>query len=158
MKEFPRLFIPAACLAFVAMALPGGASGQTAPRAKASVAAPRYDAAKEVAVEGTVADVVTKPTPGMLAGAHALLTTPSGTLDAHLGNYALKGTTALALAAGQHVRMVGVMENVHGRPVLLVRTVQIGAGLYTVRNTHGFLLRSGSASATRPEKGAKGER
>ena len=155
MKIFPRTSILAAFIALLATTLPGLTAGQTAPRAKAAPAASTYDSAKEVALEGTVASVITKPGPGMLAGAHALLATPSGTVDAHLGIYAMRGANALSLAAGERVRMVGVMRTVNGRSVLLVRTVQTSGGLYAIRSTHGFLLRSGAACATRPQKDAK---
>ena len=158
MKIFPRSLILTVCAVVLAVATAGRANGQTAQRATASAATPRYDASKEIAVEGTVASILSTPTAGLLAGAHALVATSSGTVDAHLGNYALKGANPLVLTAGQHVRLVGVMAAVRGRPVLLVRTVQTGGGVYTVRNAHGFPLRSGSASATRPQKDAKGER
>jgi hypothetical protein len=135
-----------ASIALLAMALAGPGNGQTAARANAA-AAPKYDIAREVTVEGTVASVVTAPSPGMLVGAHAILTTPTGDIDAHLGSYAMRGARALSLASGERAKMVGVMTIINGRPVLLVRTVQTGSGLYTVRNTRGFLIRSGSASA-----------
>jgi len=156
MKKSLGALIVSAIAALLAMALPGSAMGQTAVGAKAAATPPRYDVAKEVTIEGTVASVVTKPAPGMLAGAHALVTTPSGTVDAHLGNYAMKGANALALSAGERVRMLGVMVTLKGRAVLLVRTLQTGRSLYTIRNAHGFLLRPSSASATHPQKDAKG--
>lgn len=145
-----------ALVALLATALPVPAGSQTAVRAKGAAAAPRYEPAKEVTIEGTVASVVTNSTPGLLVGAHATLTTASGTVDAHLGNYAMKGANPLALAVGERVKMVGVMMTVGGRPVLLVRTAQTGRGVYTIRNAHGFPLRPASASATRPQKDARG--
>lgn len=148
--------ILAAIVALLAMTLPVPAGGQTAVRAKGAAAAPKYEPAKEVTIEGTVASVVTKSMPGQLVGAHAILTTASGTVDAHLGNYATRGANALVLAVGERVRMVGVLVTVHSRPVLLVRTAQTSRGLYTIRNSHGFPLRPASSSATRPQKDAKG--
>lgn len=146
-----------ALVALLAMALAGSAGGQTAVRARGAAAAPKYEPAKEVTIDGTVASVVTKSTPGQLVGAHAILTTASGTVDAHLGNYATRGANPLVLAVGEQVKMVGVMVTIGGRPVLLVRTAQTGRGLYTIRNAHGFPLRPASSSATRPQKDAKGE-
>ncbi|MGD1009368.1 MAG: hypothetical protein ABR951_04360 [Candidatus Aminicenantales bacterium] len=157
MKEPSRGLALSASIALLAMALAGPANGQTVARAKAA-AAPKYDIAREVTIEGTVASVVTAPSPGMLSGAHAILTTPTGTVDAHLGNYALRGARALSLASGERVKMLGVMTITNGRPVLLVRTAQTGSGLYTIRNTRGFLIRSGSASAIPSTKAANGGR
>jgi hypothetical protein len=153
---------PSGCLflsvsiALLAMVLAGPADGQTAAWAKAAVAAPRYDVAREVTIEGTVASVITKPSPGMLAGAHAILTTPTGTVDAHLGNYAMRGARALSLASGERVKMVGILTIIKGRPVLLVRTAQTGSGLYTIRNARGFLIRPASATATHSRIAAEG--
>jgi hypothetical protein len=146
----------AAVIVLLATAMAGSSDSQTAERAKAAAAPPRYDAGKEVVIEGVVSSVITKPTPGMLAGAHALLTTASGTVDAHLGNYAMKGTPRLRLYAGEHVRMVGVIVTIQDRPVLLVRTAQTSGGTYTVRNANGILTRSASARAIRPLKGLLG--
>jgi hypothetical protein len=145
-----------ALVALLATALPVPASNQTAVRAKGAAAAPKYEPAKEVTIEGTVASVVMKSTPGQLVGAHAILTTASGTVDAHLGNYAMKGANPLVLALGERVKLIGVMATVAGRPVLLVRTAQTARGIYPVRNAHGFPLRPASASATRPQKDARG--
>lgn len=156
MKKHTAGLALAAFVALVVTAMAGSSDGQTAERANAAAAPPRYDAGKEIAIEGTVASVITEPTPGMLAGAHALLMTASGTVDAHLGNYAMKGTPRLRLYAGEHVRMVGVIVTIKDRPVLLVRTAQTDGRTYTVRNAHGILTRSASARAIRPRKGPKG--
>jgi hypothetical protein len=147
-----------ALVALLAMSLTSTASGQTAARARAAAAPPRYDVAKEITIDATVVDVVTKAEPGMLAGAHAQLTTSSGAVDAHLGTYAMRGTSALRLAAGDQIRVVGVMRTIQGRPVLLVRTVQAGGVSCTIRNAHGIPLRSASACATQPHQNAKGGR
>lgn len=156
MKKPSEGLILSALVALLAMALPGPAGGQTAMRAKGAAAPPKYEAAKEVTIEGTVASVVTNSTPGLLVGAHAILTTASGTVDAHLGTYAMRGANPLVLPVGERVKMVGVMATVAGRPVLLVRTAQTGHGVYTIRNAHGFPLRPASSSATHPQKDAKG--
>ena len=158
MKKPSEGLILSALVALLAMALPGPAGGQTAMRAKGAAAAPKYEAAKEVTIEGTVASVVTNSTPGLLVGAHAMLTTASGTVDTHLGTYAMRGTNPLVLPVGEHVKMVGVMGTAGGRPVLIVRSAQTGRGIFTIRNAHGFPLRPASSSATRPRKDAGGGR
>jgi hypothetical protein len=150
------ILLAAAALLGTALAVPAGA--QTAPRKASLIPAAKYDASHEVAVEGTVERVVTAPTPGMLVGAHAFLATSTGTVDAHLGVYAMRGTSALKITPGEHVRMTGVLVVVKGQRILLVRTAQTGAGTFTIRDARGFPLRPASASATRPEKESKGER
>jgi hypothetical protein len=156
MKKPLGSLILSVSITLLATALAGPADGQTAARAKAVAAAPRYDIAKEVTTEGTVASVVTKPSPGMLAGAHLMVKTSSGTLDAHLGSYAMRGTNALTLTVGERVKLVGVMTSALGQPVLLVRTVQSGSGLRVIRNLHGFLIQPGAA--TSPGRAAAGKK
>jgi hypothetical protein len=128
-----------ASIAMLAIAVPIGA--QTVARATVVPAAPRYEASKEVTIEGSVMSVVTKPSAGMLMGSHVIVATPSGDLDAHLGTYAMKGANSFTLTPGEHVQMVGVMSTAEGNRVFLVRTIQSGSHLYKIRNEHGFLLR-----------------
>jgi hypothetical protein len=125
----------------VLLAIGGSIEAQTAEHPKAVPAAPVYQASKEVTLEGTVANVVTKPTAGMLIGAHAILATPTGNVDAHLGSYAMKGSNPLTLTPGERVQVVGVMETLaKGNKVFLVRTIQAGSHTYTIRNEHGALI------------------
>jgi hypothetical protein len=107
--------------------------------------APRYDARVEAVIEGTVASVVTKPVPGMPSGAHLLLDTSSGKIDAHLGDYAMRGPNALSLTPGDRVKVVGVMTTVGGHQLFLIRSLQAGLSVYRIRNEHGFLVRSAPA-------------
>jgi DNA/RNA endonuclease YhcR with UshA esterase domain len=158
MDKPSRVLIVSAAAALLAIALAIPAGAQTPSRKASPAAATRYDVSREVTIEGTVARVVSAPTPGMLVGAHVYLTTSAGTVDAHLGIYAMRGANALKIAPGERVRMTGVMVTVKDQPILLVRTAQTGAGTYAIRDAHGFPLRPASASATRPEKDAKGGR
>ena len=158
MKKPSASLVLSALAMLLTLSLTGTASGQTAVRAGAAAAPPTYDIAKEITIEGTVAEVIKKIGPGMLAGAHVLLTTSSGAVDAHLGNYAMRGTSALRLAAGDQINVIGVMRTIQGRSVFLVRTVQARGGSYTIRNAHGIPLRPASACATRPQQNTKGGR
>jgi hypothetical protein len=121
-----------------------------------AAAPPRYNSSKEVSLEGTVASVVTKPAPGMLAGAHLMVATSTGTVDAHLGNYAMRGPNALALSPGERVKVVGVMATVQSHHVLMVRTVQAGLNYYKIRNECGFLIRTVPSGLTGRVKTAPG--
>jgi hypothetical protein len=158
MDKQSRLMILSAAATLLGTMLAAAAGAQTAPRKASPAPAARYDASHEVTIEGTVDRVVTAPSPGMLVGAHVFLTTSTGTLDAHLGIYAMRGTNALKIAPGDGVRMTGVLVTVRGQRVLLVRTAQTRAGTFAIRDARGFPLRPASASATRPEKESKGGR
>ena len=99
-----------------------------------------YDISKEMTLSGTVSSVVTNPSAGMMWGVHLLVETPSGTVDASLGRYALLGKNPLYVTAGQHVQVTGVMKIFDGQQVCLARTVMVGALVYTIRNERGIAL------------------
>jgi hypothetical protein len=130
-----------ASIAILAIAVPMRAqtAAQTTAR-PAAVPAPRYEASKEVTLQGNVLDVVTKPPAGKLIGTHVIVATPSGDVDAHLGSYAMKGANAFTLTTGERVQLVGVMTISGANRVFLVRTIQSGSHVYKIRNEHGALL------------------
>jgi hypothetical protein len=118
---------------------------ETAPaQAGRGFAAP-YDAAHEITLTGNVQEVVTKHVAGSPAGMHLLIDGPQGTVDAHLGPYLAKDTQE-ALHTGTPVQIVGAMESLHGRQILLARQLVFGGRIVTIRSPHGFLVR---AHATR---------
>jgi hypothetical protein len=130
-----------ASIAILAIAVPMRAqtAAQTTAR-PAAVPAPRYEASKEVTLQGNVLDVVTKPPAGKLIGTHVIVATSSGDVDAHLGSYAMKGANAFTLTTGERVQLVGVMTTSGANRVFLVRTIQSGSHVYKIRNEHGALL------------------
>jgi hypothetical protein len=73
----------------------------------------------------------------MIPGSHLLLATLSGSLDASLGIFGLRGKGAVTVAAGQQIEVTGVMRTIQDNRVFLVRTVKVGGEIYTVRNEHG---------------------
>jgi hypothetical protein len=127
-----------ALLALSALAVP--AQAQTATGVKKVHQTPFYDATKEVTLEGTVENVLRNPSRGMLPGGHVILATGSGTVDAHVGPFAFKGYRPLSVATGDRVSVVGVMKNIHGNEVFLVRTVKVGDDEFTISNKHGLAL------------------
>ena len=130
-----------ASIAILAIAVPMRAqtAAQTTARPTA-VPAPRYEASKEITLQGNVLDVVTKPPAGKLIGTHVIVATSSGDVDAHLGSYAMKGANAFTLTTGERVQLVGVMTTSGANRVFLVRTIQSGSHVYKIRNEHGALL------------------
>lgn len=113
---------------------------QSAPAA-ARISGPfHYDATKEVTLNGTVSSVLTKPAPGMIMGAHLMVQTKSGVVDASLDRFALRGYGALAISGGEAVSVTGVMKTLNGKQVLLTRTVKVASEVYRIRNEHGIAL------------------
>lgn len=100
----------------------------------------RYDRADEVTLTGTVARVLAKGEPGLLAGAHLLLQSSAGMVDASLGRFSFEGRGGLVLAAGQQVEATGVMRTIEGAQVFIVRTAKVEGEVYVIRNEHGVLL------------------
>ena len=99
---------------------------------------PGYDASREVTVIGNVHGIsVHSKAP---SGAHLLITTSQGLIDAHLGRFALRGSQPLSLRPGEQVSVVGVMTWVDGSQIMLARTVSTSAKTFIIRNQHGALL------------------
>jgi hypothetical protein len=111
------------------------AQGQTTPT---SVGPFSYDLSQEVTLSGTVSSVLTKASPGTVAGSHLLLTTPSGEVDISLGVSGLRGAGALSVAAGQQVEVIGVMKSFKDKQVFFARAVVVGDHTYAIRNKHGI--------------------
>jgi hypothetical protein len=132
-------------LAFVLVTASAQAASDTAAK---KIATPAYDASKEITLEGNISSV-NKFVPGKLMGGHVFVATSKGTIDGHLGPFALNGTHSVALAAGQHIKMVGVMTTVRGSQVFLVRSVDTGTNKYEIRNEHGFPLLLGAQQPTK---------
>jgi hypothetical protein len=97
-----------------------------------------YEVSKEVTISAAVSAVVTKATPGMLMGAHLLLSTTSGDVDASLGRWALQGKDPLSVTIGQQIEVTGMMQTANGKEVFIARTVKAGSKVYTLRNRHGI--------------------
>jgi len=99
-----------------------------------------YELSKETTLSGTVSSVLEKPSPGMIMGAHLLLETSSGTVDASLGRFALMGRDALSVSAGQRIEVTGVMKTLQGKQVFLVRLVKANDLVQVIRNKRGLPL------------------
>ena len=99
-----------ATLAISLVAAPLYANESAAP--KRTVIASRYDVTKEVTLTGTVQSLVRKPAPGTIMGAHLMVSTAQGTVDAHIGNHLFAGKHPASFASGQSVKLVGIMTTV----------------------------------------------
>ena len=127
-----------ALIALISVALP--ARAQTKTVVVKATGPFSYDVTKEVTLDGTVSSLLAKPEPGMIMGAHMLLATKSGRVDASLGPWALRGAGALSVSAGQEVAVTGVMKTIKNQQVFLTRTVKVGDQVFTIRNRNGYAL------------------
>ncbi len=126
-------------LAFAPAVMAQDAINRPLPR-RAVVAAPAYNLASEITVQGAIQSVVKKPTTGLMYGGHLMVTTAQGTVDAQIGKFLLRGPHAPSFTTGQQVRLVGTMTTFHGHAVLLVRLIQTSNGTITVRNERGGVI------------------
>ncbi len=115
------------------------AGAQTAATVNATHLTPLYDASKEVTITGTVSNVVTTPGANMIGGGHLIVATAKGPVDAHVGRR-LAGKNAIAVKAGDSVKLVGVMATINHNQVFLVRTAADAGHTYTIRSEKGFLV------------------
>jgi hypothetical protein len=98
----------------------------------------KYDISQEVKLSGTITDVVTQPSAGMLSGSHLILETASGSVDAQLGRLHLGGRDAVSVAPGERVQVTGVMKTINSKAVLLTRLIEVNGQVYELRNEHGI--------------------
>jgi hypothetical protein len=122
---------------------------------KRTVVAPRYDAAKEVTMEGTIQQIIKKPAPGTMFGAHLMVSTTKGTIDAHIGEAVIRGAHAYSPAAGESVKLVGVMTTINHKDVFLTRTIETGDRTIQVRTKTGFLIVPGAKGRAFTQTSAK---
>ena len=130
---------------------------QTASSATRPAGPYSYDLSEEVTLNGTVLNVLTKASPGMITGSHLLLTTLSGTVDISLGTLGLQGQGALSVSAGQQVEVIGVIRTLKGKPVLLARAVKVGDRVYAIRNEHGIPVSPQARQRARQKAAQNGE-
>lgn len=108
----------------------------------------RYNPAHEIALNGTVQQIVTARRIGSPPGMHLLITGPQGTVDAHIGPFLAKEVQA-ALRAGTSVQIVGATEQLHGQQYLLARQLTFNGRVVDIRSSNGFLVRAVSPRAPR---------
>jgi len=131
-----------------------------AQQAAASSNSPKpftYNVSEEVTLKGTVSSVLEKPSKGMIMGSHLVVKTTTGTVDASLGTWALRGKGAVPVTAGAAVELTGVMKTIKNQPVFLVRTLKEGGQMYTIRNVHGSPLSTKARERAEGKTTQKGE-
>jgi len=156
MRKIAGGFCLLTTLAISLFAAPQNANESVTP--KRTVIAPKYDVSKEVTLEGTIQSLVKKPAPGAMLGAHLIVSTAQGAVDAHIGDRVIAGPNAESFATGQAVKLVGTMTEINQQSVLLVRTIQTANRTITVRSEHGFLVFPGSKATLKDAASTGGVR
>jgi|SRR5271170_1054996 len=140
-----KLLVALCFLAVVAVsALAAPLYADHSPAFKRTVIAPRYDPAKEVTMAGTIHEVVTKPDPCSILGAHLMVSTAAGIIDAQIGSFVLRGPQAFSPVAGQFINLVGVMATINHRKVFLTRTIKTENRTIEIRTARGFPMIPGA--------------
>ncbi len=91
----------------------------------------KYDATREITINGTVQQVITKHVAGSPAGMHLMVSGAQGLVDAHVGPYMSKSAKE-ALHMGLPVQIVGAMETLRGKQILIVRELGYGGQTMTM--------------------------
>jgi hypothetical protein len=98
-----------------------------------------YDVARESALQALVLEYNATSSTAPF-GAHVLLQTSSGTVDAHLGNSKVLEANHISLAAGDGVLVVGENLTFHNGTIFAVRTLQKGSQTVMLRSKNGMPL------------------
>jgi hypothetical protein len=139
MKLHIRLRTYSSLFAFVLLFSVAAGAQQKVPSAASHGSVPSYDLARESALQGTVIEYTAVSSTAPL-GAHVLLQTSAGTVDAHLGSSKLLEANHISLSAGDNVRVVGENVTFKGNTIFVGRTLQKGSQTVTLRSKNGMLL------------------
>ncbi len=139
MKLHIRFRTYSSLFAFVLLFSVAGGAQQKVALAPSHGSVPSYDLARESALQGTVIEY-TAVSSAAPFGAHVLLQTSAGTVDAHLGNGKVLEANHISLSAGDSVRIVGENVTFKGNTIFAVRTLQKGSQTVTLRSKNGMLL------------------
>ena len=110
--------------------------------------------AHDVAMAGTVQQVITTHTLGAPIGIQLVAQGSQGAFIASLGS-ALSDQVRQALTPGTPVQVSGVMETINGKSYLLARKLTVAGDQVIIRNAHGFLVHSQRHSNSALSRGAK---
>lgn len=140
----------------IVMFLPFSANAQTVTSSN-ELASPIYEMSKEIKIRGAIEKIATI-TSGGLIGTHALVATPEGIVDVHLGASMAVSAKNLGISVGESINLTGMMANISGSSVLLARILTTSNHIYMLRNERGVPVRSlmprGASSSATMQKGA----
>lgn len=117
------------------------AHSATAANSQTNAAITAYDLSKEVVVQGNIQKIDTAGD-RVPMGAHLLVATSTGVVDAHLGLLNAASLKLLGLYNGEAVSLTGITETGNGNSVLLVRILNVAGRDFALRTKHGFPLKT----------------
>jgi hypothetical protein len=121
----------------VALAEQPGVQAASTPFDSATLDAPAHD----IAMAGTVQEVITTHTLDAPVGIQLVVEGPQGTFTASLGSM-LSDQVRQTLSPGTPVQVSGVMQTINGKSYLLARRLTVAGDQVIIRNDHGFLVHS----------------
>lgn len=98
---------------------------------------PGYDPAKEIMIEGTVADLATIDCPKGQKGLYLKFETQDGNLDVHVGPISWLESLEFKIKKGEKLEITGAMGPCGGKQVLKPRTITRGNVTITMRDSTG---------------------
>jgi len=120
---------------------------QSQEPATAATTAPRiYDPKKEVVLNGTISELVSKPKAGLPLGQYLMLTTTQGQVAVHLGPYYGRIAAENGLVPGATIQVTGVPSSFAAGEIFLARTVVVGGKTLTIRSQNGIPVRPSPAA------------
>jgi hypothetical protein len=99
----------------------------------------------DIAITGTVQELITAQTPGAPGGIQLVVEGPQGAFTASLGSM-LSDQVQQTLSPGTPVQISGVMQTINGKSYLLARKLNLAGDQIIIRNDHGFLVHSQRSS------------
>jgi hypothetical protein len=118
-----------------ALAQQPGVQAASTPFESTTLGAPAHD----IAMAGTVQELITTQTLGAPVGIQLVVEGPQGALTASLGSM-LSDQVQQTLSPGTPVQISGVMATIDGKSYLLARKLTVAGDQVIIRNDHGFLL------------------
>jgi hypothetical protein len=115
-----------------------------------------YDISKETTLTGTVSSLTTTASRGVLPGAHLMFQTSTGSVDASLGAFAMRGRGAFSAAPGDQVAVTGVMKLIKNQQIFVARLIKVNGQTYLIRNQHGMAVPPQSRERLSQSAEAKG--
>lgn len=118
------------------------ANAQTASsQAKTSGLVPVYNLAKEIKIRGMIQKIDGFGASGPV-GTHIFIQTGSGLVDAHLGFGVAASRRYLGISVGESVTVIGMMESVGNKSVLIARILTTSNHIFVLRNENGIPIRA----------------
>jgi hypothetical protein len=102
-------------------------------------------AVPDLAIAGTIRQVITANAAGAPAGIQVVVDAPQGSFTTSLGPN-LSRDVQQSLSSGTPVQISGAMQAINGKEYLLARTLTIDGNQVVIRNEYGFLVHTPSRS------------